>query len=231
MKSCGSQALKAFHQSPHRQSGIHIFAWTSVSLPNAVIQVLNKWTASPRALHSLKKQTKHLPEFWFDHFLKAQFEWTSKDVVFGCTCENKQMAINNDGRTDAQCRRKKKCVRRFSTKCIFEGFLYASLIQFQAQGRGGTSEPAWSLGVLNVWNVKCLKVLYKNVVLHLHEMAADQFPLFILLQGNENGITLISDNPFIKKKELGPFEKGIRIDYILFKVGGRAFRSPRSLHF
>lgn len=32
-------------------------------------------------------------------------------------------------------------------------------------------------------------------------------------------MTLIADNPFISKKELVPFEKGIRIDYILFKVG------------
>lgn len=63
-------------------------------------------------------------------------------------------------------------------------------------------------------------------MLHVLEVAADQFALFILLQGNENGITLISDNPFTLKKELAPFEKGIRIDYILFKVGGRAFRSP-----
>ncbi|KAG7494264.1 sphingomyelin phosphodiesterase 2 [Solea senegalensis] len=35
--------------------------------------------------------------------------------------------------------------------------------------------------------------------------------------GCEDGVTLIADNPFINKKELGPFEKGIRIDYILFK--------------
>ncbi|KAM6946548.1 sphingomyelin phosphodiesterase 2 isoform 1-T2 [Lycodopsis pacificus] len=35
--------------------------------------------------------------------------------------------------------------------------------------------------------------------------------------GCEDGMTLIADNPFIGKKELGPFEKGIRIDYILFK--------------
>lgn len=38
-------------------------------------------------------------------------------------------------------------------------------------------------------------------------------------QGCENGMTLVADNPFICKKELAPFEKGIRIDYILFKVG------------
>lgn len=35
--------------------------------------------------------------------------------------------------------------------------------------------------------------------------------------GCENGMTLIADNLFINKKELIPFEKGIRIDYILFK--------------
>uniref|UniRef100_A0A1A8R989 Sphingomyelin phosphodiesterase 2 n=1 Tax=Nothobranchius pienaari TaxID=704102 RepID=A0A1A8R989_9TELE len=35
--------------------------------------------------------------------------------------------------------------------------------------------------------------------------------------GCENGITLIADNTFINKKELVPFETGIRIDYILFK--------------
>ncbi|XP_068449492.1 sphingomyelin phosphodiesterase 2 [Clinocottus analis] len=35
--------------------------------------------------------------------------------------------------------------------------------------------------------------------------------------GCEDGMTLIADNPFIGKKELAPFEKGIRIDYILFK--------------
>ncbi|XP_022597957.1 sphingomyelin phosphodiesterase 2 [Seriola dumerili] len=35
--------------------------------------------------------------------------------------------------------------------------------------------------------------------------------------GCENGLTLIADNAFISKKELGPFEEGIRIDYILFK--------------
>ncbi|XP_015259394.1 PREDICTED: sphingomyelin phosphodiesterase 2 [Cyprinodon variegatus] len=35
--------------------------------------------------------------------------------------------------------------------------------------------------------------------------------------GCENGITLIADNLFVGKNELIPFEKGIRIDYILFK--------------
>ncbi|XP_059186059.1 sphingomyelin phosphodiesterase 2 [Centropristis striata] len=40
--------------------------------------------------------------------------------------------------------------------------------------------------------------------------------------GCEDGVTLIADNPFISKKELGPFEKGIRIDYILFKGSSKA---------
>ncbi|KAM4612860.1 sphingomyelin phosphodiesterase 2 [Polymixia lowei] len=35
--------------------------------------------------------------------------------------------------------------------------------------------------------------------------------------GCEDGMTLILDNPFIRKKDIVPFEKGIRIDYILFK--------------
>lgn len=59
------------------------------------------------------------------------------------------------------------------------------------------------------------------------QTAADLIFYFLSSQGNENGMTLISNNPFINKKELGPFEKGIRIDYILFKVGGRASRSLR----
>nr|XP_040058894.1 sphingomyelin phosphodiesterase 2 isoform X2 [Gasterosteus aculeatus aculeatus] len=37
--------------------------------------------------------------------------------------------------------------------------------------------------------------------------------------GCEDGMTLIADNPFIGKGSMGPLEKGIRIDYILFKVG------------
>uniref|UniRef100_A0A3Q3IJ76 Sphingomyelin phosphodiesterase 2 n=1 Tax=Monopterus albus TaxID=43700 RepID=A0A3Q3IJ76_MONAL len=38
-----------------------------------------------------------------------------------------------------------------------------------------------------------------------------------VFDGCENGITLIAENPFINKRELVPFEQGIRIDYILFK--------------
>ncbi|KAJ7998750.1 hypothetical protein DPEC_G00208110 [Dallia pectoralis] len=39
--------------------------------------------------------------------------------------------------------------------------------------------------------------------------------------GCEGGITLIAENPFINPKELGPFEKGVRIDYIMYKGSGR----------
>ncbi|KAE8298283.1 Sphingomyelin phosphodiesterase 2 [Larimichthys crocea] len=35
--------------------------------------------------------------------------------------------------------------------------------------------------------------------------------------GCEDGMTLIADNPFISKNEILPFEKGLRIDYILYK--------------
>ncbi|XP_076874936.1 sphingomyelin phosphodiesterase 2a [Brachyhypopomus gauderio] len=38
--------------------------------------------------------------------------------------------------------------------------------------------------------------------------------------GCEEGITLIADNHFTKKQDLIPFEKGIRIDYILIKGSG-----------
>ncbi|XP_035238820.1 sphingomyelin phosphodiesterase 2a [Anguilla anguilla] len=41
--------------------------------------------------------------------------------------------------------------------------------------------------------------------------------------GCDEGVTLIADNPFTDKKELLPFDKGIRIDYILFK-GSRRVR-------
>ncbi len=37
-------------------------------------------------------------------------------------------------------------------------------------------------------------------------------------QGCEDGHTLIADNHFTMKQDLIPFEKGIRIDYILMKV-------------
>lgn len=51
-----------------------------------------------------------------------------------------------------------------------------------------------------------------------------------LLQGCEDGISLIADNPFVSKKTLIPFEKGIRIDYILFKVV-ESFLSSHLLKF
>ncbi|XP_068172392.1 sphingomyelin phosphodiesterase 2 [Antennarius striatus] len=40
--------------------------------------------------------------------------------------------------------------------------------------------------------------------------------------GCEDGFTVIPDNLFINKKELIPFNKGIRIDYILFKGSSKA---------
>ncbi|XP_067117622.1 sphingomyelin phosphodiesterase 2 [Osmerus mordax] len=42
-----------------------------------------------------------------------------------------------------------------------------------------------------------------------------------VFDGCEDGITLIADNCFINKKDLVPFEKGIRIDYILIKGSSR----------
>ncbi|XP_031423631.1 sphingomyelin phosphodiesterase 2 [Clupea harengus] len=47
--------------------------------------------------------------------------------------------------------------------------------------------------------------------------------------GCENGHTLIANNPFINEKELRPFEKGIRIDYILFKGSKRVEMKCESL--
>ncbi|KAB5545961.1 hypothetical protein PHYPO_G00066660 [Pangasianodon hypophthalmus] len=41
-----------------------------------------------------------------------------------------------------------------------------------------------------------------------------------MFHGCEDGHTLIADNQFIKKEDLIPFEKGIRIDYILIKGSG-----------
>nr|XP_057911562.1 sphingomyelin phosphodiesterase 2 [Doryrhamphus excisus] len=45
---------------------------------------------------------------------------------------------------------------------------------------------------------------------------ADQF------DGFENGLTLVLDNAFVSKKMVIPFERGIRIDYILFKGSSQA---------
>lgn len=50
------------------------------------------------------------------------------------------------------------------------------------------------------------------------------------MQGCEGGVTLIADNPFTNKKELIPFETGIRIDYILFKVSGSSLSLLAFLH-
>ncbi|MBN3319163.1 NSMA phosphodiesterase, partial [Atractosteus spatula] len=47
--------------------------------------------------------------------------------------------------------------------------------------------------------------------------------------GCEEGMTLIPQNPFVNKKEMVPFEKGIRIDYILFKGSPRVHVKCESL--
>ncbi|XP_030586150.1 sphingomyelin phosphodiesterase 2 [Archocentrus centrarchus] len=56
-----------------------------------------------------------------------------------------------------------------------------------------------------------------NRLLRAYTGLRDSYVETAKFDGCENGMTLIADNPFISKKELVPFEKGIRIDYILFK--------------
>ncbi|XP_044028215.1 sphingomyelin phosphodiesterase 2 [Siniperca chuatsi] len=56
-----------------------------------------------------------------------------------------------------------------------------------------------------------------NRLLRTYTGLRDSYLETAKFDGCEDGITLIADNPFISKKELVPFEKGIRIDYILFK--------------
>lgn len=56
-----------------------------------------------------------------------------------------------------------------------------------------------------------------NRLLRTYTGLRDSYIETAKFDGCENGMTLIADNPFISKKELVPFEKGIRIDYILFK--------------
>ncbi|XP_041639722.1 sphingomyelin phosphodiesterase 2 isoform X1 [Cheilinus undulatus] len=56
-----------------------------------------------------------------------------------------------------------------------------------------------------------------NRLLRTYTGLKDSYLETAKFDGCENGLTLIADNPFISKKELGPFEKGIRIDYVLFK--------------
>uniref|UniRef100_A0A672F510 Sphingomyelin phosphodiesterase 2 n=1 Tax=Salarias fasciatus TaxID=181472 RepID=A0A672F510_SALFA len=56
-----------------------------------------------------------------------------------------------------------------------------------------------------------------NKLLRSYTGLRDSFSETPKFEGCESGLTLIADNPFINVKELGPFEKGIRIDYILYK--------------
>lgn len=56
-----------------------------------------------------------------------------------------------------------------------------------------------------------------NRLLRAYTGLRDSYSETPKFDGCEDGMTLIADNPFISKKELVPFEKGIRIDYILFK--------------
>uniref|UniRef100_A0A8C5HMV1 sphingomyelin phosphodiesterase n=1 Tax=Gouania willdenowi TaxID=441366 RepID=A0A8C5HMV1_GOUWI len=56
-----------------------------------------------------------------------------------------------------------------------------------------------------------------NRLLRSYTALKDSYLETTLYAGCEDGVTLIANNPFINKKELGPFKTGIRIDYILFK--------------
>ncbi|KAL2104228.1 hypothetical protein ACEWY4_001096 [Coilia grayii] len=58
-------------------------------------------------------------------------------------------------------------------------------------------------------------------LLRAHTGLRDCYAETDTFHGCEDGITLIADNPFTKKKDLLPFEKGIRIDYILIKGSDR----------
>ncbi|KAF6733838.1 Sphingomyelin phosphodiesterase 2 [Oryzias melastigma] len=61
-----------------------------------------------------------------------------------------------------------------------------------------------------------------NRLLRSYTGLRDAYTETAKFDGCEGGVTLIADNPFISKKEIFPFEKGIRIDYVLFKGSSRA---------
>uniref|UniRef100_A0A3P9HQ42 Sphingomyelin phosphodiesterase 2 n=1 Tax=Oryzias latipes TaxID=8090 RepID=A0A3P9HQ42_ORYLA len=61
-----------------------------------------------------------------------------------------------------------------------------------------------------------------NRLLRSYTGLRDAYAETAKFDGCEGGVTLIADNPFISQKEIFPFEKGIRIDYILFKGSSRA---------
>ncbi|XP_070759396.1 sphingomyelin phosphodiesterase 2 [Enoplosus armatus] len=60
-----------------------------------------------------------------------------------------------------------------------------------------------------------------NRLLRTYTGLRDSYLETAKFDGCEDGMTLIADNPFISKKELVPFEKGIRIDYVLFKASSK----------
>ncbi|XP_051517342.1 sphingomyelin phosphodiesterase 2-like isoform X1 [Myxocyprinus asiaticus] len=68
-----------------------------------------------------------------------------------------------------------------------------------------------------------------NRLLRAHIGLRDCFTETDKFDGCEDGHTLIADNHFTKKQDLVPFEKGIRIDYILMKGSKRVNMKCESL--
>ncbi|XP_016098404.1 sphingomyelin phosphodiesterase 2-like isoform X2 [Sinocyclocheilus grahami] len=68
-----------------------------------------------------------------------------------------------------------------------------------------------------------------NRLLRSHTGLRDCYTETDTFDGCEDGHTLIADNHFTKKQDLVPFEKGIRIDYILMKGSQRVSMKCESL--
>uniref|UniRef100_A0A8C2IRB9 sphingomyelin phosphodiesterase n=1 Tax=Cyprinus carpio TaxID=7962 RepID=A0A8C2IRB9_CYPCA len=68
-----------------------------------------------------------------------------------------------------------------------------------------------------------------NRLLRSHTGLRDCYTETDMFDGCEDGHTLIADNHFTKKQDLVPFEKGIRIDYILMKGSQRVTMKCESL--
>uniref|UniRef100_A0A671L734 sphingomyelin phosphodiesterase n=1 Tax=Sinocyclocheilus anshuiensis TaxID=1608454 RepID=A0A671L734_9TELE len=68
-----------------------------------------------------------------------------------------------------------------------------------------------------------------NRLLRSHTGLKDCYTETDTFDGCEDGHTLIADNHFTKKQDLVPFEKGIRIDYILMKGSQRVSMKCESL--
>uniref|UniRef100_A0A8C1VIX2 Sphingomyelin phosphodiesterase 2 n=1 Tax=Cyprinus carpio TaxID=7962 RepID=A0A8C1VIX2_CYPCA len=68
-----------------------------------------------------------------------------------------------------------------------------------------------------------------NRLLRSHTGLRDCYTETDTFDGCEDGHTLIADNHFTKKQDLVPFEKGIRIDYILMKGSQRVTMKCESL--